>query len=103
MFKLPVCPYCSTIYRYNDVKKTISEKKHTCYHCKKDFIVSKKQIFILLLIIILLASVLNIFELYVMPSLNIALLIGTNIIVVLIGILFIPFFIKFKKCNDSKK
>ena len=56
MLKLPVCPHCHTIYRYGDVKKTLYEKNHKCYHCNKIFIISKIRILFLFIIIALIVS-----------------------------------------------
>lgn len=96
MLKLPVCPYCHTIYRYSEVKKSTSKKSKICYHCNKEFIISKKGTIILFLIIVLIASVINVAQLYITPTLNILLIMVTNIILIIIGILLIPFFISYK-------
>lgn len=103
MLKLPTCPYCNTIYRYGEVSKTKTEKTHICYNCKKEFKVSKKGIIVLLLLVIVIATIINVFQLYITPSLNILLLLATNVILVLTGILLIPFFIEYKKLKSDKK
>ena len=95
MPKLPVCPHCHTIYRYDDVRKLIFEKEHTCYHCDKNFRISKKNVLILFLIIEIIASALNVFELYMMADFMV--LIITNIISLLIGIILVPYFLKMIK------
>lgn len=100
MLKLPVCPHCHTIYRYGEVKKTLYEKNHKCYHCNKIFEISKIRILILFLIIALIAAIFNVFELYMMAGINFIALIVTNIIIITAGILLIPFCIRFKRYND---
>lgn len=100
MLKLPVCPHCHTIYRYGDVKNTLYEKNHKCYHCNKIFIISKIRILFLFIIIALIAAIFNVFELYMMAGINFIALLVTNIIIITVGILLIPFFVKFKICND---
>lgn len=94
MPKLPVCPHCHTIYRYGDVRKLVFKKEHTCYHCDKKFSVSRKNIFILFLIIALITAIFNLLELYVMTADFTALMI-TNVITLSVGVILIPFFVRF--------
>ena len=96
MFKLPICPYCHTIYRYGDVKKVSKKSFEKCYHCKKDFKVSKSGILVLLLIIMVIGVALNIFQMTNFENLNFIVLFVTNIVLILLAVLFLPFFIKFK-------
>ena len=101
MFKLPICPHCGTIYRYGEVKNTVKHKTIKCYHCGKSFSVGKKKTVLFFAILIAAAAGINIFELYVSPELNFLFLAATNTILLIIGILLIPFFITYKN-NDSK-
>lgn len=101
MFKLPICPHCSTIYRYGEVKNSVKDKTKTCYHCGKTFAVSKKGAVLLFVVLIAAASAINVLELYITPSLNFLVLAATNIILLIIGIVLIPFFVKFKKINGK--
>lgn len=103
MFKLPVCPYCNTIYRYKDVKETKGEKQHKCYHCNKNFNVKLfPGIVILWIILIVVTVLLNIAILLVMPVFNLIPLIVISVVAVLLGICFIPFFMSYKKIKDKK-
>lgn len=97
MFRLPICPHCHTIYRYSEVKKATNHKKLTCYHCKKEFSVSKKNIILLFIAVCVIAMVVNVIQLYISPSLNIMMIFATNIILVIIGLILVPYFIRFKK------
>lgn len=97
MFKLPTCPHCNTIYRYGDVKKTINEKSHKCYNCKKDFKVSKKGLLVLLLLLIIFEITVNLLELNIFVNINFIALTVTNIVVIIAFLAFIPFFISYKK------
>ena len=97
MFKLPECPYCHTIYRYGDVRKTVNKSEEKCYHCKKSFKVSKIKILILFLIIAFITAILNIFQLYMIEGLTFIEIIITNVVVVTLGIFLIPYFIGYKE------
>ncbi len=97
MFKLPECPYCHTIYRYGDVRKTVYKSEEKCYHCKKSFKVSKIKILILFLIIAFITAILNIFQLYMIEGLTFIGIIITNVVVVTLGIFLIPYFIGYKE------
>ena len=97
MFKLPECPYCHTIYRYRDVRKTVYKSEEKCYHCKKSFKVSKIKILILFLIIAFITAILNIFQLYMIEDLTSIGIIITNVVVVTLGIFLIPYFIGYKE------
>lgn len=103
MMKLPVCPHCNTIYRYGDVKNLIYKKGETCYHCKKNFKVRKIKILILFLIIALITAIFDFFELYVMTGTSFLTLMITNIIALTIGVLLIPFFVRFEKTDTKTK
>ena len=102
MLKLPLCPHCNTVYRFNEVKKIASHKKYTCYHCKKEFLISRKFVFLLFVIVAVIAMAVNVAQLYMTPSLNILMLLVTNIILVSVGVALVPFFIRFTKSKDKK-
>ena len=97
MFKLPVCPHCKTIYRYSDVKKELSKKECTCYHCGKKFKASKKKILILFIIIALITAIFDVLSLYMIAGTSLIGLIIINIIAVTVGFFLIPYFTEFKK------
>lgn len=102
--KLPTCPYCNTVYRYKEVRQSIFKKEIICYHCKKKFRVVKTPLLILAFILIALTLVIDVVELYISPALNFGLLVTSNIVLILLTIILIPYFVlysKFKK--DLKK
>lgn len=102
MPKLPVCPHCNTIYRYRDVSRIMNKKSEVCYNCKKSFEIKRKKFFILFLIIALFCAIFDVFELY-MAAQNLVLLVVTNILFICIGLIFRPFYIKFKEpLNKSR-
>ena len=102
MFRLPVCPYCGTVYRYRDTKEAVRNKENTCYHCQKKF---KAKIFPYLLIGAVIPLVcciaVNIFLLTRMETLQLIPLFAVTLVFMLIIYLIIPFFTKFKKMKDD--
>lgn len=96
MFKLPVCPHCGTIFRYGDVNKLLYKKNVECYNCGKKFKVSRIKILILFLIIALITAIFDVFELYVIGNVTFLTLMITNIVTVFVGVLLMPFFVRFK-------
>lgn len=98
MFRLPVCPYCGTVYRYKEVGSAIRKKEITCYHCEKKFRVRLfPTILVGVLIPLLLCVGLNIFLLTRMESVRLLPLFGVTLLFILITVLIIPFFTSFKK------
>lgn len=98
MFKLPVCPYCNTVYDYKEVRKN-KKKKIKCYHCNKIFRRSRKNYIFLFFIMSVIAILINIgffigisdFTKSIVPVFI------NSIVIVIIGLFFKPFFVKYKK------
>lgn len=104
MFQLPVCPYCHTVYRYKEVRKTKDEKMQKCYHCHKTFSISKFPGFLVLwLLVVISAVLLNIAVLLIMPAFNVIPLLVISFIAILLGLVFIPYFVKYKKIENKRK
>lgn len=101
MFKLPVCPYCKTVYRYEDVKKTISKKREKCYHCNKVFKISKKGAALWFALLVASGTAVNITELCIFKNMGFIALNISNIAVILIFLLLLPFFISYKKQEEN--
>lgn len=104
MFRLPVCPHCSTVYRYKDTRAAIKNKDNTCYHCGKKF---KASIFpgILLgaLIPLALCIFINILLLFRMKEAQLLPLFAVTLFFLLLIYLIIPFFTRFIKSEDNEK
>lgn len=104
MFRLPVCPYCGTIYRYKDTKIAVKNKENTCYHCQKRF---KAAIFPMILagaaIPLLVGIAINIFLLSRMERAQLLPLFAVALLIILIIYLIVPFFTKFRKTEDTLK
>ena len=106
MFKLPVCPYCHTIYRYKDVRRVMNKmnkKDMECYNCKKKIKISKKGIWILALIAIILSVastflILNIFHnaTAIFPYI-------VTVLIIIAAFFARPFFVTFKSNEKSKE
>lgn len=103
MLKLPICPYCHTVYSYSEVRKIAGEKSHTCYHCKKQFKASKKPCVVLVLVLLVLAVAANVGVLYMAPNLNFYVLVGINVFFILLFIALYPLFIAFKDTEKKQK
>ncbi len=103
MFRLPVCPHCGTVYRYQDTKAAIRRKTNTCYHCEKSF---RAKVFPSILVgailPLILCVALNIFLMTRMQSLQLLPLFAVTLAFILLIILIIPFFTKFKKVSDEE-
>lgn len=108
MFRLPVCPHCHTVYHYGDVRKSKREKVIQCYHCKKNFVQSKKGFVVLFTIATALAVIINIMILSRNDD-----IVGTiipitvvSVIAVISAMIFAPYFITYRKeshkSNDKR-
>lgn len=105
MFKLPVCPYCKTVYSYKDVKNNRNNKEIECYHCKNKFKQIKISGFAVLAIILIISAViinLIILNLTAKFITSIIPLMVVSIIAVLLFMLINPFFIKYKEIKNIK-
>lgn len=73
----------------------MNKKSVVCYHCKKNFKIKRKNILILFLIIALFCAIFDIFELYMVVSLNFIVLVVTNVVFICVGLILRPYFVKF--------
>lgn len=103
MFRLPTCPYCKTIYRYGDVKKTIKQKNQKCYHCGKNIRISRKGLIVWFVLLIFAGAVINLVELNLFKNINFVALTVTNIVTILVFLLFTPFFVGYKTAENTDK
>lgn len=103
MLKLPVCPYCHTVYGYKDVLLN-KNKKSTCYHCKRKFTQSRlKGYLCLILIAVFISVIINIFIINLVANIISALvpMFIVSIGVVIIGFLVSPFFVSYRKIKGE--
>lgn len=101
MFKLPICPYCHTVYSYKDVKIN-KESIIKCYHCKNKFSQNKIKCFFILTIIIMIAVAINIIILNSSGNL-ISSIIPVTIVSVTAVVLYMiltPYFTEYKKLKN---
>lgn len=95
--RLPVCPHCNTVYRYGDVRGLMIKNESACYHCKKNFKISKGRIWLLVLILIAVCTAVDIISLNVFTNMTAVGVFVINIILVAIALAITPFYIKFKR------
>ena len=104
MFKLPVCPYCKTVYNYREVVKISRKSKNECYHCGNCF----KKSFILLIIPLFAAIALGIvidiiiLNLTGIFSKSIIPLIIVSWLMLIAAALVSPYFVRFTKIKGQK-
>lgn len=104
MFKLPVCPYCNTVYDYKEVRRN-KKKIIKCYHCKNEFKKSNIKGYSVLAFIIVFTAVLINFVILNLTAAFIKTIIpitAVSIIAVLIFIILCPFFIEYKEIKGIK-
>ena len=84
--KQSVCPHCKTVYRYSDLKKIMWKKSDLCYHCKKNFRISRKSFWILALEMIIIYAIMNVIAIGLIESVNFISLFIMNVIPALTAI-----------------
>ncbi len=102
MFKLPVCPYCHTVYRYGDVRRVMNKKQHECYNCGKIIKISKKGYWIIIVIALLLSAVSTFVIMSIFENATVIAPYTATVILILAAFFARPFFIKFIS-NEQKK
>ena len=103
MFKKTVCPYCSAIYEYREIKNQRNNEEIKCHNCKKKFIVKKTGGYILLMTMaVLFAVIFNIFLLTIINVKGVVTLFVSAVLIIIVALLLRPFFVKYKK-PESKR
>ena len=103
MFRLPVCPHCGTVYRYQDVKKALKKKENTCYHCKKPFRVHLlPYVPIWAAVFAALCVGINILILTRIRELSLIPLFAVTVGFLLLFWILLPFFLSFRKTEAAQ-
>lgn len=100
MFKLPVCPYCKTVYSFGDVRKNKRKKVIQCYHCKNMIKQARFPGYAVLAAVIFIAAiVLNLIILNMTAEFitSIIPIIIISLVAVILFLILSPFFIGYKK------
>jgi len=100
LLKLPVCPHCNAVYRYNEVKNMTRYKHIECRYCKKPFTVYKlkgKVVFFIVDIIILVLLNLLLFH---FCNFNLIGLLIFTLIFFGLSLLILPFTVQFRKYTE---
>ncbi len=100
--KQSVCPHCKTVYRYSDLKKIMWKKSDSCYHCKKNFRISRKSFWILALEMIIIYAIMNVIAIGLIESVNFISLFIMNVIPALEAVMLLPLYIEMKKEKKTK-
>ena len=99
-----MCPHCGAVYRYGDTRKAVKSKNNECYHCKKSFKVKiLPYALVMALPMTALCMAINILMLSRMKQLSLLPLFAVTLVFMLLIWVFIPFFLKFKKTDDTNK
>lgn len=105
MLKLPVCPYCHTVYSYGEVRKNHRRKAIRCYHCKNDFRQSRNRgYFVLGTAAVIFAVVINIIILNMVSDIvsSIMPIVLVSLFAVVAALLLTPFFTAYVKEDGEK-
>lgn len=101
--KLPVCPHCNAIYRYNEVKNISKYKNIECRHCGKIFTVcSKKGKLIYFSIVAAVLIFINILMMNFFMGFTIYHCLAVTIIIFGLSLFYLPYTVKFKKWKDPE-
>lgn len=104
IFRLPICPYCHAVNRYNDVKKTTHDKIKKCRHCKKKYKISYlKGRIILISIVCVVLIIINIFLMKQTIGITIPFLAIGDAVIVLLAIMLFPFMVEYKELPKSMR
>lgn len=106
--KLPICPYCHTVYRYKDIIQ-LKGKETVCYYCKETFGINRKYRavpVIIACVVLILFDVLVLFTSEDIQPSTLTVLIIADAVTVFSVMLFSPTMTRFEKmkgCKDGHK
>lgn len=104
MLKLPVCPYCSAVYHYKEVKSSCKDKELVCRNCKKTFSVSYKKGRVLLIIAAaLILMIFNVIMLNMFKNITVWGCLAFTIILLALACLLFPYTVRYKKIENKDK
>lgn len=103
LLKLPICPHCKAVYRYNEVNNMCKYKNIECRNCQKPFTVYKaKGRAILSAIVAVILIILDILLVHFCEFNLIGIIIFTAVCLAL-AMLLLPFTVRFKKYSEDDK
>lgn len=98
MLKLPVCPYCNTVYYYGEVLKSTKNKSMECYHCKRKFKINKwKGRLIFYAVLVPIVGLIDVLMLCLTNMKTSKPMIAFTVIIVALSLLLLPFTVRYKK------
>lgn len=104
LLKLPVCPYCKAIYRYDDVRKKTHDSTIKCHNCNRNFKVSyvKGRVILLLAAAVLLIAINVLMFNFINGVTLLGCLIFTAVFISLAVLLF-PYTVRYKKIDGEEE
>lgn len=104
MLKLPVCPYCNTVYYYGEVVKSAKEKSMECYHCKRKFKITKlKGRIILYAMLVPVIGTIDVLMMFFTGMKTAKPMIAFTVISVSLSLLLLPFTVRYRKIKTEDK
>ncbi len=102
MLKLPVCPYCNTVYRYKEVY-LLKGSEYNCYHCKKKFRISRIGRIIPIIIIAAVLVGVNLFIFHTSKDLNLVPVVIIDVLGIMAAFVMFPLTVRFiPEKNDRR-
>lgn len=96
------CPYCHTVYRYQDLRGLSRKKTADCYHCHKKMKIQKTSMVILALEILLLYVLVDFLAIIVVRTVNVFTLFAINLVPAIVAALLYPYYIELKKSETNE-
>ena len=101
--KQSVCPHCRTVYRYADVRELMWKKKTACYHCRKEFAVKRRSLWLLALEMTVIYALLNLLMIGVIQGISLLGMFLINMLPALAAVWLMPYYVELKKIQSKDK
>lgn len=102
MWKLPVCPYCHTVYSYQEIV-SMKGKEHQCYHCGRSFLIRRSLRAVPVIAVCMILILFNMIIFDASKDINIGVVAVMNLIAVAASLAASPLMIRFRKKQETKE